>query len=125
MRTRFTLDRAVFAAAALTLALTCAACVRDGHAAGAASVTPARGAVITIHGYSFDPQVMEVAAGATVTWINRDGDVHTIKTQEGPQAFRSPALDGGGRFSFTFHRAGTYRYVCSIHPYMRGVIVVQ
>lgn len=124
MRMRFTRRRAILAAAAVVL--TCSAAgMRSRDAAAAAPITPTGRPVITIHGYSFDPTVMKVAPGATVTWINRDGDVHTIKTLDGPQAFHSPALDTGGHFSFTFHRAGTYRYVCSVHPYMHGVIVVH
>ena len=58
-------------------------------------------------------------------WINEDDDVHTIKSTDGPEAFSSPALDNGNRFEFTFHRAGAYPYVCSVHPYMRAAIVVR
>lgn len=112
--------------AAPALAVMCGiALVHGGHVAAAASAAPAARSAITIRNYSFDPGVMQVAAGATVTWINKDGDVHTIKSQAGPEPFQSPALDSGGHFSVTFHRAGTYRYICSVHPYMRGVIVVQ
>jgi plastocyanin len=90
--------------------------------AGAApTVTPA----ITITNYSFHPGTLTVRKDSTVTWVNKDGDVHTIKSTDGPTAFNSPALDSGSQFAFTFHRAGTYHYVCSVHPYMRGVIVVQ
>ena len=126
MKTPFDRRRTAFTLPAVALGLLCGALfAHGGHAANAAAMTPTGRSVVTIHGYSFDPGVMKVAAGATVTWINRDEDVHTIRTQDGPQAFQSRALDSGGRFSFTFRRAGTYRYICSVHPYMRGVIVVQ
>lgn len=126
MRMRFTPCHEVLAAAALSLSVVCgAALLPGGHAAAAASAAPAKEAAITIRNYSFDPGVMKVAAGATVTWINSDGDVHTIKSQEGPEAFQSPALDSGGRYSFTFRHPGTYKYICSVHPFMHGVIVVQ
>lgn len=66
-----------------------------------------------------------MSKGSTVVWANKDDDVHTIKSTAGPEAFASPAVDSGSRFGFTFQQAGTYRYVCSVHPYMHGVIVVQ
>ncbi|HEY2036940.1 MAG TPA: cupredoxin domain-containing protein [Steroidobacteraceae bacterium] len=101
------------------------ALAHSGHAAAATSVAHAAQSSITIRNYSFDPGMMKIAAGATVTWINRDADVHTIKSQQGPEPFQSPALDSGGHYSFTFRHPGTYRYICSVHPFMRGVIVVQ
>ena len=126
MRMRVTPCHRVLATAALSLTVMCGApLLPGGRAAAAASAAPAKEAAITIRNYSFDPGVMKVAAGATVTWINSDGDVHTIKSQEGPEAFQSPALDSGGRYSFTFRHPGTYKYICSVHPFMHGVIVVQ
>ena len=126
MRMRFTPCHRILGTAALALTVICAAPLLPGaHAAAATPAAPATKATITLRNYSFDPGVMKVAAGATVTWINSDGDVHTIKSQEGPEAFQSPALDSGGRYSFTFRHAGTYKYICSVHPFMHGVIVVQ
>ncbi|HEX5461611.1 MAG TPA: cupredoxin domain-containing protein [Steroidobacteraceae bacterium] len=91
----------------------------------ASAATSATHPGIVISHYSFQPGALTVTKGSTVTWINKDDDVHTIKSTDGPEAFSSPALDNGNRFGFTFHRAGTYHYVCSVHPYMRGVIVVR
>src|SRR6185437_13421138 len=94
-------------------------------AAAGAGAAPAMTPAITITNYSFHPGALTVGKDSTVTWVNKDGDVHTIKSTDGPETFNSPALDSGGRFAFTFHRAGTYHYVCSVHPYMHGVIVVR
>jgi len=91
----------------------------------ASAATSATQPAIAISHYSFQPGALTVTKGSTVTWINKDEDVHTIKSTDGPEAFSSPALDNGNRFGFTFHRAGTYHYVCSVHPYMRGTIVVR
>jgi plastocyanin len=125
MRMRFSTRRAALATAA-SLALMCGtAFVRNGHAATAASAAGAVRPLITIRNYSFDPRTLTVTAGTTVTWINRDDDVHTIKSQDGPERFQSAALDSGARFGFTFRHPGTYHYLCSVHPYMHGVIVVQ
>lgn len=119
------LSRAVAALAALQLVLACAAALMHaGPAVSAAAPAATRPAVAISH-YSFQPGTMRVAKGSTVLWINRDDDVHTIKSVDGPEAFSSPALDSGNRFGFTFRRAGTYHYICSVHPYMHGVIVVQ
>lgn len=111
---KFLLRRSRTGAALMALAL--------GTASGAA---PAIKPAITISHYSFQPGVLTVAKGSTVIWVNEDDDVHTIKGTDGPEAFSSPALDNGNRFGFTFHRAGTYHYICSVHPYMHGVIVVR
>ena len=116
----------VSALAALPLAIACtAALMHAGGIASAAAAAPAMKPTISIDGYAFHPGTLTVRTGAAVTWVNKDDDVHTIKSTGGPEAFSSPALDSGTRFGFVFHRAGTYRYICSVHPYMHGVIVVR
>ena len=112
--------------AVVPLALVCgAALMHKGQVAAAATAAPAMKSSITITNYSFHPATLTVSKDTTVTWLNKDDDVHTIKSTDGPEAFNSPALDSGNRFGFTFHHAGTYHYVCSVHPYMHGVIVVR
>ena len=131
MKHFFRRRRTLSALAALPLAIVCtAALVHGGQAvstarAASAPAAPATKPAITIANYSFRPAALTVSRGSTVVWMNRDGDVHTIKSTDGPEAFSSPALDSGNRFGFTFRQAGTYRYICSVHPYMHGVIVVQ
>ncbi|HZT02839.1 MAG TPA: cupredoxin domain-containing protein [Steroidobacteraceae bacterium] len=100
-----------------------AALVHDGKVVAAAA--PAMKPAVTITNYSFKPGTVTVKQGATVTWTNKDDDVHTIKSTDGPEAFNSPALESGSRFGYTFHHAGTYHYICTVHPYMHGVIVVR
>jgi plastocyanin len=65
--------------------------------------------------------VLEVPVGTTVTWTNNDPSQHTA-TSTGN--FDSGVLAQGGTFSFTFDTAGTYDYICSLHPNMTGQIVV-
>jgi plastocyanin len=116
----------VSAFSALPLAIACtAALLHAGGIASAAAAAPAMKPTITIDGYAFHPGTLTVKTGATVIWVNKDDDVHTIKSTGGPEAFSSPALDSGTQFAFVFHRAGTYRYICSVHPFMQGVIVVR
>lgn len=116
----------VVAALPLAMAMVCtAALVHRGQVASAAPAASAMRPAITIANYSFQPGMLTVRRGSTVMWVNKDDDVHTIKSTDGPEAFNSPALDSGSQFRFVFHQAGTYHYVCSVHPYMRGVIVVR
>ena len=124
MKHSFPRHRNAAALMALPLAIFCTAALpRAGRIATAAAQPLAP--VVTISNYSFHPATLTVTKGATVTWVNKDGDVHTIKSTGGPEAFGSAALDSGDRFKYTFHHAGTYPYICSVHPYMHGVIVVR
>ena len=80
---------------------------------------------VTIDNFAFGPNSLTVAVGTTVTWINQDDEPHTVVNTGNPRLFKSGALDTGNKFSFTFDKPGTYRYFCSLHPHMTGVIVVQ
>lgn len=130
--------RPILTLAAMSIAVVCATALVPGSRAAvaeAAAPAPAPAAAaaavstmqsdITIDSYMFRPAVVTIEKGTTVVWVNKDDDVHTIKSKAGPEAFSSPALPTGSRYGFTFKRAGTYRYICSVHPYMHGVIVVR
>src|ERR1700712_1041905 len=82
-------------------------------------------ATVVIDNFSFGPAQLSVAAGATVTWENRDDIPHTIVNDATPRTFKSPPLDSGEKFSQVFIKPGTYRYFCSLHPHMTGTIVVK
>jgi plastocyanin len=79
-------------------------------------------ATITLEHFMFGPTTLTVPAGVPVHWRNLDGEVHTVVSLDG--LFRSPALDQGDEFSYTFKAPGHYRYVCTLHPQMMGEIVV-
>jgi plastocyanin len=85
-------------------------------------VAPVGPDAVGINGFAFVPATLTVTAGSTVTWTNQDEDPHTVV--DGGGAFRSQVLGSGGAYSFTFPAAGTFDYVCSIHPFMRGMVVV-
>lgn len=91
-------------------------------AAGAAAAATAE---IAIDDFAFDPPVITVAAGTRVVWTNRDGSPHTVVSSGDPRVLRSPPLDTGDAFGFTFAAPGRYRYFCSLHPHMQGTVVVQ
>ncbi|MBN8942202.1 MAG: cupredoxin domain-containing protein [Rhizobiales bacterium] len=78
---------------------------------------------ITIDNFAFAPKTLTVKAGTTVIFDNADDSPHTVVAGNG--AFRSPALDTGGKFTFTFATSGTFAYYCSLHPHMQGMIVVE
>ena len=80
---------------------------------------------VTIDNYTFSPGTLTVPVGTTVTWTNRDSEVHTVTANDAPPTFKSVGLDTDDTFSFTFNKAGTYSYHCSLHPHMTGKIVVQ
>ena len=78
---------------------------------------------VKIDNFSFAPDTIKVSVGTTVTWTNRDDIPHTVVSTDG--VFKSKVQDTDGTFSYTFTKAGTYPYYCSVHPKMTGKIVVQ
>jgi plastocyanin len=77
---------------------------------------------VTIDNFTFAPAEMKVKVGDTVTWTNHDDIPHTVVSAG---KFRSKALDTDNSFSFTFTAAGDYKYFCSLHPHMTGMIKVE
>jgi plastocyanin len=87
-----------------------------------APAAPANGSQVNIDGFAFVPVTLTVTAGTTVTWTNHDEEPHTVAASDG--SFHSPGMGTGATFSHTFSTAGTFDYVCSIHPMMHGTVVV-
>ena len=80
---------------------------------------------VKIDNFSFGPVALTVPVGTTVTWTNRDDIPHTVVSTDDLKTFKSKVLDTDEKFSFTFSKAGTYPYFCSIHPKMTGKVIVQ
>ena len=78
---------------------------------------------VRVDNFTFAPDTLNVSTNGTVTWINKDDIPHVIASNDG--LFKSKALDTDDKFSYTFTKAGTYTYYCSIHPKMVGKIVVH
>src|SRR5262249_5912431 len=85
------------------------------HPGGGLSAAETR--EVQIDNYSFAPGTLTVPAGTTVTWVNHDETVHTVTAVDNARSFKSGGLDTDDKFSFTFTKAGTYSYVCTVHPY--------
>jgi plastocyanin len=83
----------------------------------------AANAAVKIDNFVFGPQTITVPVGTTVTWTNGDDIPHTSVSTEG--VFKSKVLDTDEKFSYTFTKAGTYPYYCTIHPKMIGKVVVR
>ena len=77
---------------------------------------------VTIDNFTFTPPEMTVKVGDTVTWTNHDDIPHAVVSAG---KFRSKTLDTDDSFSFTFTTAGDYKYFCSLHPHMTGMIKVE
>ena len=98
------------------------ACSAATPPAGVAGASAAAGTSIVIKDFQFSPATLTVPAGATVIWKNLDDEPHSVR---GADAWlRSEALDQQETYSVRFTSAGTYRYGCSLHPRMRGTIIV-
>jgi plastocyanin len=80
---------------------------------------------VKIDNFSFSPATLTVAVGTTVTWTNQDDIPHTVVSTDDPRAFRSKVLDTDEKFTYTFSKAGTFAYFCSVHPKMTGTVVVK
>ncbi|WP_020120776.1 cupredoxin family copper-binding protein [Streptomyces canus] len=85
----------------------------------------AAGYSVAMKGYAFSPASLSVPAGSTVTWTNYDTAPHDVKTTSGPLSIHSPMLNKGQSWSFTFATAGSYGYVCTVHPDMTAGITVR
>jgi plastocyanin len=92
-----------------------------GAPTGTASA-PVAGDQVSIDNFAFAPATLTVKAGGTVTWTNHDEEPHTVAASDG--SFHSPGMGTGATYSRTFSTAGTFDYICSIHPMMRGTVVV-
>ena len=90
------------------------------------SQSVASSGAINIKNMMFTPSQISIQKGGTVTWTNNDNIVHTVvddlSNVGGPS---SGDIQPGGTYSFTFNKTGSFQYHCSIHPSMRGTIVVK
>ncbi len=81
-----------------------------------------RSAKVEIVDFAYDPDPVVVQVGGKVIWLNQDSAPHTATAEDG--SFDTGTLEEGKLKSETFKQAGTYEYVCQIHPGMRGTVEV-
>ena len=130
-------------AAAVPALLLLGACGGDGGTDGGAGTGAGAGSAagsapeVVVDLVAFMPETIEVRAGSTVTWRQRDAGAHTVTsgtvqqggagvTQQPDGRFDSGQVAPGGTFERTFDQAGTYPYFCTLHPAtMRGEVRVR
>jgi plastocyanin len=115
----------IFGTGALVVALLVTLSVSSNSPKPVAASAPpaAAGAEIEIDNFAFTPATITIPVGTQVTWTNKDDIKHNVVSTD--KAIKSKALDTNDKFTFTFTQAGTLSYVCSIHPRMKGTVVVQ
>jgi plastocyanin len=121
--------------AALALAIAVSACgggSGGGSTSTSGSSTPSSAAssssgggsvAIKMQNIAFSPNSSTVKVGEKVTWTNDDSTNHNVTATSGAD-FKSKDFGNGGTFSFTPDKAGTIKYVCTIHPGMTGTLTV-
>jgi plastocyanin len=90
----------------------------------AAPAAPQAGNAVAadIRGFVFEPAAIRAKVGQEVTWTNHDPAPHTV-TQEGG-GFDSGRMAANRTFTHTFDQPGEYRYICALHPGMKGTVIV-
>jgi plastocyanin len=72
--------------------------------------------------YRFDPDVVQIKAGESVTWTNNDNFTHTVRVDR--QA--DHRVGRGESVTIRFAKPGTYDYVCTLHSHdMHGQVIVS
>lgn len=100
--------------------------VRPGTTPAVSPTIPV-GTAVRILGSTFDPQILEVPLGSTVTWTSRDSILHTVTsgTFGRPDGLFDRELLGGGTFTWTFTQPGKLPYFCRFHGGMQATLLVR
>jgi plastocyanin len=117
--------------AALTTVAACGSDSGGGEAppatatasASSGSAPAGGGSTVEIMNFMFMPGSLTVPVGTTVTWKFDDSTDHTVSADD--NSFASSPMANGQTFTHTFSTAGTVAYHCSIHPFMKGTIIVK
>jgi len=78
----------------------------------------------------FVPESITVSKGATILWTNEDSTLHTVTSGsaefgESGTLFDSSYMASGTEFEWKFDQEGTFDYYCTLHPFMKGVVIVK
>lgn len=80
---------------------------------------------IEIRNFAFNPATVTVHPGDTVEWKNDDNAPHTATTSPSKPGFDSGTIQPGGTWRYQAPDKGSYDYICTFHPYMKGTLIVQ
>ena len=109
------------ALAVLTLFWLAACGGEDDRQRTAAPSTGTAAATVVIDGMAFSPESVEIVAGESVVWTFKDDTTHDVAFDNGPTSPKQKS----GTWQRTFDQPGSYEYVCTLHPKMRGTVVVR
>ncbi len=86
-----------------------------------------KGANLANNPQFYVPATVTVVIGVndTITWVNDDVTAHTVTSTNPQGLFDSGTFGTGAKWSYTFTQPGTYSYYCTIHPFMKGTVVVK
>ena len=77
---------------------------------------------VVIDNFTFSPGALTIRKGTAVTWTNHDDIPHTVYAAG--TNIRSKTLDTDQSYTYTFDKAGTFNYICALHPHMKGKVIV-
>ncbi|OGZ34255.1 MAG: hypothetical protein A2174_03585 [Candidatus Portnoybacteria bacterium RBG_13_41_18] len=84
---------------------------------------------VKIENFAFDPQSIRIKAGDILIWTNYDTAPHKILSDQSSATYLpdlvSDELSRLGQYGYKFNQPGTYNYYCSIHPDMKGTVIVE
>ena len=89
----------------------------------AAAVAAGTTRAVRIEGMKFIPERLEVAAGDTVVWTNKDFLPHSVTAREA--RVESGDLAPNRSWRFIARKKGEMHYICRLHPVMKGMLVVK
>ncbi|WP_018680652.1 cupredoxin domain-containing protein [Actinokineospora enzanensis] len=84
---------------------------------------PVAADTVSIKDFAFAPAQVRVKVGTTVTWTNGDTEPHTV-TSNGNGPLKSPTMNTGETYKYTFTVPGRFEYLCTIHPFMTAAVEV-
>jgi plastocyanin len=87
-------------------------------------ISDERGTTVTMTGSCFEPTVLRVEAGESVTWTNEDSAPHTVSGVNGVWGSYDQ-FEQGASVTEQFDEPGVYPYWCALHPSMLGTVVVE
>jgi len=88
-----------------------------------AAAAPASTVEVNIAKFAYGPKEIAVAPGTKIVWTNHDQTPHTVTSND--KSFASKGLDTDDKFEHTFTSEGDFSYICTVHPYMTGVVHVR
>ncbi len=89
----------------------------------ASAAAPAPTVDIEIAKFAYGPKEITIAPGTKIVWTNHDETPHTVTSND--KSFASKGLDTDDKFEHTFSSEGDFNYICTVHPFMTGVVRVH